>query len=88
LEAPILAQISNTSDYNHARECVVQEARFGLVRVEVMGEVTAARVAFGPEGAKPMIGATVLASVGIVVDPVTQTVTRLAITPLKAGSLT
>jgi len=48
-----------------------------------MGEITAGRVIFGPDDVEPLLGVTALESVGITVDPVTQTLRRLPAIPLK-----
>jgi len=61
----------------------VQEYAFGLAQIEFMGEVTAGRVIFGPEGTEPILGVTALESVGIIVDPASQTLKRLPAVPLK-----
>jgi clan AA aspartic protease len=61
----------------------VHEYRFGLAQIEVMGEVTAGRVIFGPEGVEPILGVTVLESIGLVVDPASQSLRRLPAVPLK-----
>jgi predicted aspartyl protease len=61
----------------------VHEYRFGLAQIEVMGEVTAGRVIFGPEGVEPILGVTVLESIGLIVDPTTQSLKRLPAVPLK-----
>ena len=61
----------------------VHEYRFGLAQIEVMGEITAGRVIFGPEGVEPILGVTVLESIGIVVDPANQSLKRLPAVPLK-----
>ena len=59
------------------------EYDFGLARIEFMGEVTAGRVLFGPDGVEPLLGITALESIGITIDPVTQTLKRLPAIPLK-----
>ena len=59
------------------------EYPFGLVEIEFMGELTSGRVIFGPEGAEPILGVTALESVGILVDPVKQTLKRMPAIPLK-----
>lgn len=59
------------------------EYRFGLARIEFMGEVTAGRIIFGPEECEPLLGVTALESVGILVDPANKTLTRLPAIPLK-----
>jgi clan AA aspartic protease len=59
------------------------EYSFGLGRIEFMGEVTAGRVIFGPDNCEPLLGVTVLESVGILVDPTNKTLKRLPAIPLK-----
>ena len=59
------------------------EYEFGLARIEFMGEVTAGRVLFGPDGVEPLLGVTALESIGMTIDPVTQTLKRLPAIPLK-----
>ena len=63
----------------------VQEYPFGLAQIEFMGEVTAGRVIFGPEGTQPLLGVTALESVGITIDPANRTLKRLRAIPLKLG---
>jgi len=61
----------------------VQEYPFGLAQIEFMGEVTAGRVIFGPDGTEPLLGVTALESVGITIDPANRTLKRLPAIPLK-----
>jgi hypothetical protein len=61
----------------------IQEYEFGLAEISFMGEVTAGRVIFGPEGSEPLLGATAVESVGIVVDPTNLTLKKLPSIPLK-----
>ena len=61
----------------------LHEYAFGLAQIEFMGEVTAGRVIFGPEGTEPLLGVIALESVGIIVDPRTQSLKRLPAIPLK-----
>jgi len=61
----------------------ITEFDFGLAVIEFMGEITAGRVIFGPEGCEPLLGVTALESVGIVVDPASQRLKRLPAVPLK-----
>ena len=56
---------------------------FGLAQIEVLGEVTAGRVVFGPENAEPLLGVTALESAGLSVDPTTQQLKKLPAVPLK-----
>ena len=63
----------------------LHEYAFGLAQIEFMGEVTAGRVIFGPEGTEPILGVVALQSVGIVVDPRTESPKRLPAIPLKRG---
>ena len=51
--------------------------------IEVMGVRTFGRVIFAPEGTEPILGVTILEQAGIIVDPVTFTVTRRRALPLK-----
>jgi clan AA aspartic protease len=59
------------------------EYSFGLAQIEFMGEVTAGRVIFGPDGVEPILGVTALESVGIIVDTATRSLRRLPAIPLK-----
>ena len=59
------------------------EHYYGFARVEFMGAETVSKIIFGPEETEPLLGVGVLESVGIVVDPVSRTLKRLAAKPLK-----
>jgi predicted aspartyl protease len=59
------------------------EYKYGHARIAFMGEEAVSRVVFGPADAEPMLGAVALETVGIMVDPVTQTLKRLPALPLK-----
>ena len=59
------------------------EYDFGLAEIEFMGELTSGRVIFGPNNTEPILGVTALESVGILVDPVKQTLKRVPAIPLK-----
>ena len=61
----------------------VHEYPIGIVQIEFMGEITAGRVIFGPEGTEPILGVIALQSVGIIVDPRTESLKRLPAIPLK-----
>lgn len=47
-----------------------------VAEIEFMGEIVGATVGFGAEGVEPILGVTALESVGIEVDPVSQTLKR------------
>lgn len=81
LEAAGIHPISS-STYEHA-DGTIHEYQFGLAQIEFMGDVTAGRVLFGPNGSEPILGVTALESVGIAVDPAHQTLRRLPAVPLK-----
>jgi clan AA aspartic protease len=55
----------------------VKEYPYGLVRIEFMGETTVGRVIFGESECEPLLGITVLESVGIVIDSVNKTPKRV-----------
>ena len=59
------------------------EYAYGFARIELMGDETVARIAFGPPGSEPLLGVVALESMGITVDPVTRTLKRLPAKPLK-----
>jgi predicted aspartyl protease len=48
-----------------------------------MGEETVVQIIFGPENTEPILGVTALENVGIMVDPVTRSLKRVAAKPLK-----
>ena len=59
------------------------EYEVGFARISFMGEETVSQVIFGPANAEPILGVLALEGVGIVVDPVHQTLKRLPASPLK-----
>ncbi|MEM8866107.1 MAG: aspartyl protease family protein [Planctomycetota bacterium] len=59
------------------------EFEVGFAELSVLGEQTVIEVIFGPENAEPILGVLALESLGIVVDPVSQTLKRLHAFPLK-----
>jgi len=59
------------------------EYDYGFARLSFMGSDTVTKIIFGPAGVEPLLGITALESVGIGVDPVTQTLKRYAALPLK-----
>ena len=62
------------------------EYAFGFVLIELMGEITAGRILFGPDDVDPLLGVTALESMGLVVDPVSGTLRRLPAIPLKSAA--
>lgn len=60
-----------------------RELEFGTAVIEFMGDITAGRVIFGPDGVEPILGVTALESTGVVVDPKNRTLKRLPAIPLK-----
>ena len=61
----------------------VREYEIGLARVELLDEMTAGRIVFGPDDAEPLLGMVMLESLGFTIDPVTQMLKRLPLLPLK-----
>jgi clan AA aspartic protease len=59
------------------------EYEVGFARIAFMGEETVAQVIFGPPEIEPILGVVALGNIGIVVDPVTNTLKRLPALPLK-----
>jgi clan AA aspartic protease len=55
----------------------------GVGRLEFMGEIVGATVIFGKDGVEPILGVTVLESIGIEVDPRNQRLKRLPAVRLK-----
>jgi clan AA aspartic protease len=60
-----------------------REYDVGLAEFEIDGRVTAGRILFGPEVAEPILGLTVLESLGLVVDPKRRALRRLPAIALK-----
>jgi clan AA aspartic protease len=61
----------------------IEEFRFGLAQIEVMGEITSGRVIFADDDVELLLGVTALESVGIQVDAANKTLKRLPAIPLK-----
>jgi len=53
------------------------EFDYGIAIVEIMGEFTAGRVIFGPENCKPILGLTIIESLGINFDDLKRKCLRL-----------
>ena len=59
------------------------EYSYGFARIELMDMVTVDHVIFAPEGTEPLLGMTVLEHLGLVIDPVTNSLKRLPAISLK-----
>ncbi|MEM7807940.1 MAG: clan AA aspartic protease [Planctomycetota bacterium] len=59
------------------------ELEYGFARFSILGEETVAPIIFGPAGAEPILGVIVMESIGVVVDPRSNTLKRLDALPLK-----
>ncbi|MEO0532021.1 MAG: aspartyl protease family protein [Planctomycetota bacterium] len=59
------------------------EYEVGFARLSLLGQETVVQVIFGPEKAEPILGVLALEALGIVVDPVSQSLKRLSALPLK-----
>ena len=61
------------------------ETKFDIAgaRIEILGEMTWGTVAFGAEAAEPLLGVTVLESVGIEVDPHNEPLSKLPATRMR-----
>jgi predicted aspartyl protease len=63
------------------------ELGIAVAKVEFMGDLVGTTVIFGPDDAEPILSVTALESVGISVDPRTQSLKRLpAVTQATASS--
>jgi clan AA aspartic protease len=56
---------------------------YGIIQIELMGEITAGRVVFGPEGVEPLIGVVALESAALKVNPITQELEKMEVSLLK-----
>jgi clan AA aspartic protease len=61
----------------------VVEYEVGFARLRMLGDDTIVRIILGPENSEPILGVLALESLGIMVDPVTQSLKRLHALPLK-----
>ena len=59
------------------------EMDVALGELEIMGELSGGVIAFGDEGAEPLLGVTALESAGIEVDPRNQKLKRLPAVRLR-----
>jgi len=61
-----------------------QEFEVGEARISFWDESLLTRVIFGPDGSEPILGVIELERAGFMVDPKSQTLTRMQVFPLKA----
>ncbi|MEN0111000.1 MAG: aspartyl protease family protein [Planctomycetota bacterium] len=61
----------------------VVEYDVGFARLRLLGDETVVEILPGPEKTEPILGVLALESLGIIVDPVTQSLRRLHALPLK-----
>jgi clan AA aspartic protease len=73
--------IGKTS-YELANSDVVEYEYCGAV-FEFMGETSFGRIIMDPDDCEPLLGVTILESVGITIDPTNRTLKRLPAIPLK-----
>ena len=59
------------------------EYSYGFVRLALLDTVTVDQVIFGPEESEPLLGVTVLETLGYMIDPTSQSLKRLPAIPLK-----
>jgi predicted aspartyl protease len=62
----------------------VAEYEFTWAEFSFLDDTINSRIIFGPENAEPTLGVLALEAVGLIVDPVTQTLKKLYALPLKA----
>ncbi|MCY4012216.1 MAG: clan AA aspartic protease [Gammaproteobacteria bacterium] len=76
-------QGSRTYELADGRHSTVDIA---VAQIEFMGEFVGATVGFGPEDTEPILGLTALESVGIEIDPVSQTLKRRHAVRMKTAA--
>lgn len=59
------------------------EYEVGFARLSLLGQETVVQIILGPDDAEPILGVVALENLGIVVDPVSQSLKRLNASPLK-----
>jgi len=56
---------------------------YGFARISLMGSETVVQIIFGPNDCEPLLGVVALENIGIGVDPISKTLKRMAVKPLK-----
>ena len=64
----------------------LQQFDVAYAEISFLDETLTSRVIFGPDNAEPILGVIALESMGVVVDPVNQTLKKLPGIPLKYWS--
>lgn len=65
----------------------ILELPVGWARLRFLETVAIAKVVFGPHGAEPILGVIALETAGVALDPLTNTLKRLARRSLKKSAL-
>lgn len=69
-------QVAKRRTYELANgECVEFDVGYALIRL--MGDETVVQVIHGPDDAEPILGVVAMEQLGLVLDPVNQTIKRL-----------
>lgn len=76
-------EVKGKAVYELANEELI-EYKYGFAIIELMGEETVSHIIFGPKYCEPIL--SVLENIGIIVDPVTRKLNRLAAKPLKKSN--
>ena len=61
----------------------IVKSDYGIALIEMMDEITAGRIVFGPEVSEPIVGLVVMESIGVKVNPVTKELEKLPAGMLK-----
>ena len=86
LPASLLRQAGiepDRADFYELADGRLIELPVAFARIEFMGTLVIVKFVFGPEDAEPILGAIALEAAGFVVDPINQSLRRLAARSLK-----
>ena len=61
----------------------LEQFEVSYAELTFLGESIVSRVIFGPDNAEPILGVIALESMGVIVDPVNQTLKKVPALPLK-----
>lgn len=76
-----------STDFYELADGRLLELPVGWARLRFMGTVAIAKMVFGPEGTEPILGVIALETAGVSLDPLTNTLKRLAKRSLKRSAL-